>query len=696
MKKSKKNSLLFFFVLLLLWDKTLSSYVGPGAGFALVGSFLFIFLAFIVAIFNLVTFPIRFLIKTVLRFKVLRKAKVKRIIILGFDGMDFRLTKKLLKKGVLPNFKRIADGGTFAPLWSTEPPVSPVAWSTFATGVNPGKHNIYDFLTRDTQTYLPKLSSSDIMMPKKAMRIGNYRFYLGKPKIELLRKSKAFWKITSEHGIFSAVLRVPLTFPPEKVYGVYLSGLGTPDLRGTQGSFTFFAENPENVSGVADGVSERIVKLEDGIFKGIIEGPEHPFKENGEKLKTEFTLKVLSNDAAEISIDRDKFTVKRGELSSWVRIRFKAGIVSVYGIAQWLLLSTSPLKLYLSPINIDPESPAMEVSYPKIFSVYLSKKFGSFATLGMAEDTWALNEKIISEENFIEQTLKTQSEREKIFFDTLSKVKRGLIVSVFESTDRIQHMFWRYMDEKSPAEKSSEKEEIKEAIVEIYKRMDEFLGKVLKKLKKSDLLMIVSDHGFDTFRRGVNLNKWLYNNGYIALKDGERKSDKWFSDVDWGKTKAYSTGLSGIFLNIKGREKYGIVEKREARKLKEEIAEKLENLEDPLTGEKVVEKAFISEDIYRGPYLENAPDIIVGYKIGYRISWESAVGYVDGEEVVDNKRAWSGDHCFTSSQVPGVFFSNKKIREKNPRLLDISPTVLSLFGIKKPKFVDGKDLGVEI
>ncbi len=687
---------IYLVLIISLSSLPLLSYVGPGAGFAVVGSFFFIFLAFIVAIFNLITFPIRFIIRSLLKLKTLRKAKVKRIIILGFDGMDYRLTKKLLSEDKLPNFKKLQQSGTFAPLWSTEPPVSPVAWSTFATGVNPGKHNIFDFLTRDPQTYLPKLSSSDIFMPKKSIKIGKYRFFLGKPKIELLRKSRAFWKITSEHGIFSAVLRVPITFPPEKVYGVYLSGLGTPDLRGTQGSFTFFTDQPKEVSGVSDGIVEEISPNGDGSFLGEIEGPEHPLKLDGEKLKARFSLKILSEDTAELSINGEKIELKKGVLSDWTKIKFKAGITTIYGIGQWLLLETSPIKLYLSPINIDPESPAMAVSFPKIFSVYLSKKIGEFATLGMAEDTWALNEKIIDDKAFIQQTLKTQKEREKIFFDTFSKVKKGLIVTVFESTDRIQHMFWRYLDELSPAEKNSNEEEVKNAIVEIYKRMDEFLGKVLEKLKKDDLLFIVSDHGFDTFRKGVNLNKWLYDNGYIVLKDGKKTSGKWFSDVDWSKTKAYSTGLSGIFLNIKGREKHGILSKEEAEKLKREIKEKLEQLVDLETGEKVVEKAFIREEIYKGPYVLNAPDIVVGYKIGYRISWESAVGYVEGDTIVPNVRAWSGDHCFTSSQVPGIFFSNKKIKEKNPRLLDISPTVLSLFGIKKPKFVDGKDLGVEI
>jgi predicted AlkP superfamily phosphohydrolase/phosphomutase len=682
--------------LIIILTIGLQAYVGPGAGFAFLGSFFFIFIAFIVAIFNFLTFPIRAFFRFFKRYKALKNARVKRIVILGFDGMDYRLTNKLIEKGKLPNFKKLKETGTFAPLKSTEPPISPVAWSTFATGVNPGKHNIFDFLTRDPLTYYPALASTSIIPPKKFINMGNIRIPISKPKIELLRKSKAFWKITGEHGIFSSVLRVPITFPPEKFYGNMTSGLGTPDLRGTQGSFTYISETEDGCDySISDGVSIVLSKNGNG-FIGKIPGPENPFRRDGKLIESEFYLKKIDENSVEIETAGKKIILKKGKLSDWTKLEFKAGVTKVTGIARWFLISAEPhIQLYLSPINIDPDKPAMDVSSPKIFSVYLSKIFGPFATLGMVEDTWALNEGLLTEEGYLEQVYTAQREREKIYWDTFSKIKEGLVVSVFEATDRVQHMFFRYLDKESPAPKNSDKPEIRDAITIVYEEMDKIVGETLEKLGKDDVLMIVSDHGFDVFNRGFNVNTWLYKEGYLALKEGKTESGKWFADVDWSKTKAYGTGLGGIFLNIKGREKQGIVDKgEEAEKIKREIKEKLQGLTDKEKNRVAIDKVFLREEIYKGGYVKNAPDIIIGYAIGTRISWESAVGEVGGDIFVDNKRLWSGDHCFTSAVVPGIFFSNRKIKYKDPTLADISPSILSLFGIKIPSFIDGRDLEV--
>ena len=681
--------------LLFAFSLPLFAYIGPGAGFAFLGSFLFIFLAFFVALFNLLTFPIRATIRFFKKLKVRRRARVKRIVIVGFDGMDYKLTKRLIKEGKLPNFARLEKEGSFLPLRSTEPPLSPVAWSTFATGVNPGKHNIFDFLTRDPKTYLPRLSSSEITPPRRSLKLGKTVIPLSKPRIELLRKSKSFWKILGDNGVFCEVLRVPITFPPEKFYGTMLSGLGVPDLRGTQGTFTYFSEKKTEVFDLSEGLCLLLSK-NGNVYRGKIPGPENPFKP-GEKLETEFKLEPINSEKAKLHLNGEEYILEKGKLSDWTKIKFKAGILSITGIAKWYLHRIEPeVELYLSPINIDPEKPSMPVSHPRIFSVYLAKLFGSYATLGMVEDTWALNEGVLTEEGYLQQVYSAQREREKFLFNALKKVKEGAVVAVFEATDRVQHMFWRYIDEESPAPKPSDVPEIREAVFEIYKDMDRLLGEILKKLRKDDVLIIVSDHGFNSFNREVHLNSWLYKNGYIKLKDGKNRSGKWFADVDWSKTVAYAHGLSGIFLNLKGREKYGIVRPgEEAEKLKREIKEKLENLIDEEKGKKAIAKVFIREGIYKGPYVENAPDLIVGYNVGYRHSWESSVGYVTDTVFSDNVRGWSADHGFTSDAVPGIFFCNRKVAVSKATLADIAPTVLNLFGVKPPAFMDGKDLGIK-
>jgi predicted AlkP superfamily phosphohydrolase/phosphomutase len=696
MKKIKIFTLLFFLLIMPVF-----AYVGPGAGFAFAGSFLFIFAAFFLAFFNFLTFPIRAFIKFLKRLKTLKHAKFKRTVIIGFDGMDYNLMKRFMKEGKrFPNFEKLEKEGTFSPLLSTEPPISPVAWSTFSTGVNPGKHNIFDFLTTDRNNYMPKLAGSDILPPKRFLKLGKFNIPISKPKIELKRKSQSFWKIVSSKGIFSAVLRVPFTFPPEKLNGLMLAGLGTPDLRGTQGSFSFYTDGDIGDFDISEGVFEKLEKVSDNVYQAKVKGPVNPFVKGNIPLELTFKLTVdPENKTADVEIGKETYKLEMGKISDWVRLEFKAGLIKIAGIAQWVLEDVregKPIKLYLSPINIDPESPSMPVSHPKIFSVYLSKLLGSYATLGMAEDTWALNERILSEEAFIQQVYKVQEEREKVFFDTFKKYKNGLMVQVFEATDRIQHMFWRYLkDSGSPAQLLSRDDKVKNAIYHVYKAMDDFLGKLLPRLRKEDLLMIVSDHGFNAFNRGFHLNSWLHKEGYLVLKDGKKTSDKWYADVDWSKSKAYGQGLNGIFLNMKGREAFGIVNSgKEAEQIKEEIKTRLLKVTDEKTRQPAVKGAFKREELYKGPYTQNAPDVVVGYNLGYRVSWESAVNYVGEEIFSDNIRMWSGDHAFTRQQVPGIFYCNRKIDESRPTLMDISPTVLTAFGIKPLAFIDGKDLGV--
>ena len=687
-----------FFLLALFAASPLAAYVGPGAGFAFIGSFFFIFAAFFLAVFNFLTFPIRALFRFVKRRKTLRRAQFKRVILIGFDGMDHQLFQRFRREGkTFPAFDQLEREGTFAPLWSTEPPISPVAWSTFATGVNPGKHNIFDFLTTDRQTYMPKLACSDILPPKKCVRIGKWVIPLSSPKIELKRKSLSFWKLVSSRGIYSAVLRVPFTFPPEKLYGTVLAGLGTPDLRGTQGSFSFFSDGAAENFDLSDGVFGRLIGTDGRLYSGRIRGPGHPFVRENPPLEIPFRLAIDEDrKGGELIVGRERMHIGLQQLSPWMRLNFRAGPVSIAGIAQWVLESVDPVKLYLSPVHIDPEKPSMPVSFPKIFSVYLAKLLGSFATLGMSEDTWSLNERVLSEKNFIAQVYRTQAEREKIFFNTLNKIGSGLIVQVFETTDRIQHMFWRYLPGSgSPAAKPSTDPEVVHAVYESYRAMDLFLGRLLPRIGKDDLLMIVSDHGFSAFNREFHLNSWLHREGYLVLRDGKNSSGKWYADVDWTRSKAYGQGLNGIFLNQKGREKYGIVNPGgEAEELKREIRRKLMLVRDG-SGAAPVKAAFCREELYRGPYVENAPDVVVGYTAGYRVSWESAVNYVGTELFSDNTRMWSGDHAFTRDQVPGVFFCNRKIGVKDPALIDIAPTVLEAFGIGRPPFIEGRDLKIE-
>ncbi len=674
------------------------AYIGPGAGVAVVGSFLAMFTAMLLAILVLLTWPIRYIFRMIRYRHALARSRVKKIVILGLDGMDPGLAEKMIVDGKLPNFAKLRDQGCFKPLATTTPSMSPVAWSSFQTGVNPGKHNIFDFLTRDKQSYLPKLSSVDIKGPRRKIRLGKYQLALSKPDIRLLRKGKPFWKTLGEHGIFSNIIRVPLTFPPEKFRGVQLSAMCVPDLRGTQGMFSYYTtQSPDDDQHIGGEVF--YVTKNSNTIKAELLGSENPLRNDNSILKSPFVVTIKDQDSVNLSVNREVYKLKTNEYSEWIKVSFKAAPgIKVHGICKFLLLSTTPeFRLYVTPINIDPEKPVMPISHPKVYSTYFAKLFGSYATLGLAEDSWALNEKILTEDNFLQQILQTDAEREKMFFDSLDKVKQGLCVCVFDGTDRVQHCFWRQIDEEHPANAGDQQQPCSKsnAIEYVYQKMDTLVAKTLEKCRDKDtVLMVISDHGFGPFRYGVDLNHWLEENGYLKVKDG-RRGQKHLAGIDWSQTRAFAIGLTGIFLNLKGRESQGIVDPGDqADQLREEIAEKLGKLIDPAKQTPAIKQVYNALKIFRGPYKDQAPDLIVGYNKGYRASWETAIGQVTDKTIHDNTKAWSGDHCIDSSLVPGVLFCNRAIKAEQPRLMDIGPTVLDMFGINVPKNMDGKPLVV--
>jgi predicted AlkP superfamily phosphohydrolase/phosphomutase len=679
-------------VLVLLLPGYAQAYIGPGAGFALAGSFLAVFGAIFSAVVMVISWPVRRILRFLFRRRPPEKPRFKRVVVLGLDGLDFNLTQKLLAEGKLPHLASLGAQGDFKSLASTLPPISPVAWSSFQTGVNPGKHNIFDFLTPDPKTYAPKLSSVEIRSLKKSFGLGPLRFSYGKPDVRMLRKSKPFWSYLSEYGVFNSIIRVPITFPPEKLRGVQLSAMCVPDLRGTQGTFSHYTtKEPDDLERTGGEVI--YVQRKGNAIAAELFGPPNPNDADGDPLKLPLTIAINSDSTATLKINGDTYSLTKGEYTDWIAVRFKVGFgSSARGVCRFLLLETEPeFSLYVTPINIDPEKPAMAIGYPKVYPIYLSKRQGSYATLGLAEDTWGLSEQVLEDEHFLRQCMDIDVERETMFFDSLEKVPHGLIVCVFDGTDRMQHMFWRYHDKEHPARPEQVPANLKNAIEDLYVRMDDLVGRTIERCNDQDtLLMVLSDHGFNTFRRCVDLNRWLEENGYLVVDDSKR-GEKYLAGVDWSRTRAFALGLTGIFLNRSDKFERGIVpEGDEAEALRAEIADKLRGLVDPQNGKESIARVYQANRAYRGPYKENAPDLIVGYASGYRVSWDTAVGKTSTTVFTDNHKAWSGDHCVDPSVVPGVLFCNRKIEEEGPRLLQIGPTILKMFGVPVPDHMDGQ------
>jgi len=684
------------------------AYIGPGAGFALGGSLLFGLAGILVAISALLLWPLRTFIRFLRSRGRLRGARAKRVIVLGLDGLDPGLVKEGLREGRLPNFRRLREQGGFRPLATTTPAMSPVAWSGFATGVDAGRHNIFDFLNRDLRTYLPVLSSTRISGSGRMLRIGPIRIPLGKPKMELLRRSKAFWQVLGENGVKATVLRVPITFPPEKVDGQMLSAMCVPDLRGTQGTFSWYSADLGGVDldGASDGDAQETIGgvrnrlTRDGAtYKGTLAGPDHP---NGGHMSLEITATVdAAARSATFKVDGQEFTLGPEMNSPWIKLAFKGGPgVTAKGICKFRVTRfDEPFSFYVTPVHLDPESPAMAISHPTHYSIALAKLHGPFATLGLAEDTWALNERVIDEQAFLDQAYEIHAERERQFFHVLDRQRTGSVSVVFDATDRIQHMFFRYLSNDHPANAGKDTQQHHHAIRNLYDRADDLVGKTLDRLKHGDVLFVISDHGFKPFTRGVNLNTWLRENGYLYLQGDTvegtptplpegRTAEP--TAIDWSRTRAYASGLGGFYLNLTGREREGIVKPGEADVLREELAGKLRDLRDPKGDTRCVNLVQQDRDCYHGPYVENGPDIVIGFKIGWRTGWDAAVGRVGSSTFEDNTRSWSGDHCVDPRLVPGILFSSVPFAETRPALIDLAPTILDLFGIARPAWMTGR------
>jgi predicted AlkP superfamily phosphohydrolase/phosphomutase len=661
----------------------------------------------------------------------MRNNMKEKVIIIGFDGMDPDFVQKFMGEGYLPHFKKLADQGTFTPLGTTNPPESPVAWASFQTGANPGTHNIYDFLTRSTETYLPNLGMVVQEPPEFLWKL----IPIKPPKVEPMRKGTPFWLQAGEHGVRSTVLTVPLSYPPDDIPGGYmLAGLPLPDLRGTNGTFFYWATdlsdyeigdaemggkigrlefNGDRAQTMIPGPSSPILKAEQDELRKIPKDQRtieqqaryDELSEAGYKeLKMPLDIQKV-NGGIRITVQDQTFDLKQRQWSDWKKMVFKiTPIVPIHGMAQFYAVETDPeVKLYMSPINWDPEDPPLPITKPDGWSKELVKEVGNYRTLGWAEATWPLNEERIDEATFIEDYNAAMNDRIKVMENELKKKNWNLFVSVYETTDRVQHMFYRLLDPKHPYYDAELANRYKNVLRDVYTRCDEIVGKAMEYADDNTIFMVVSDHGFHSFRKAVNLNTWLALNNYMTLYGQEDKTLKlvdlfdkgqFWVNTDWSKTRAYAMGLGQIYINLQGREKHGIVAPgEEYAKLQDELIAGLMQIKDEETGETVIAGVYKRDDIYHGKFIGNAPDLVVGFKDGYRVSWQTTLGGIPKTIMENNMKKWSGDHCsFDYRDTQGVLLINRKIQKLDPNLVDIAPTVCKYLNVPPASDVDGKPL----
>lgn len=584
----------------------------------------------------------------------------KKALVIGIDALDPDVMEAMMEEGRLPNFGKLE---TLSRLQTTIPPETPVAWSAVATGTNPGGYGIFDFITRNPGNYLPRLT-----LTEESRSILGTRHTSG-------MKGVPFWRITSEKGIPTTVIRWPVTFPPEKVKGRMLSGLGTFDIKGLLNSYTFYTTKELERN---EGDVGKIIKLEKKDF--IQTNAYGPLIRSGKESSVPMEIEIHGSSVT-VTVDGNDHEIGEGKWSDWIRARFRTNpFTEVSGTFRLYLLSTGPdFRMYMTSVQIDPENPLMDISYPKDYSGELSEEIGIFYTMGMPEDTKAVDEGRLPREIFYEQIEQIEEERERMFWYEFGRFDDGILAFAFDAGDRMQHIFWRGDGMVPEVEK-------------YYEKKDEFLGKVLESMDENTDLIIFSDHGFSNFERAVDINRWLVENGYMVLTQEPEDDGALFKCVDWNKTKAYSLGFASIFINMKGREGKGIVEKKDSGTIITEIIGKLAELKDEKNEKRVITRLYRGSEIYHGKNTENAPDIMIGFEPGYRMSWQTAIGGAAKDVITENDRQWKGDHLVDRSHVPGVLFANFRIEKENPSLMDIAPTILEILNIDIPEEMDGEPL----
>ena len=610
----------------------------------------------------------------------------KKVLVLGLDGMEPTIVDSMLQRSELPNFEKLRKGGCYLRVQTTYPAQTPVAWSSFATGTNPGGHGIFDFICRDPRTNLPDLALSRFERPKNIF---------SQPRIVNRRRGVPVWEVLARAGVPSTVLRFPCTFPPDASGARILAGVGVPDLRGGQGTGTYYTQDKTAQA----QRHEQIVHLEPGNdLRSSVIGPRNTRAAQSAELTSELRVRVDKGGrtlrfqtGVEAAVE-----VAEGTWSPWMRVNFKVSMLqTVSGIVRFFVRQASPrIEFYASPVNFDPASPLFPISAPAGYAKELADELGCFSTLGMAEDHNGLDTGRLDEAAFLTQCGLVFAERERMMLRELERFDEGFFFILFDTPDRIEHMFWRCRDPEHPCFTPELAAQFGDSIEQCYRGCDKLVGNLLDHTDENTLLVVLSDHGCGPFRRAVDLNSWLWQHGLLALQGSRKPSHELESSaIDWSKTFAFAVGLGGIYLNLRGRESRGIVvDGSESERVRRAIETGLAAVIDTDARRSAVASVVRRERIYSGPYVEEAPDLLVNFRPGFRVSWQSSLGGFADHVFEDNTRRWSGDHLVDPSSVPGIFFMSRCSRFDQPRMVDLAPTILRHFEVAPHPLMEGTSL----
>lgn len=658
------------------------------------------------------------------------KPELPRVLMIGMDGMDPVLLQRYMDEGKLPNFKKLAERGSFKPLATSMPPQSPVAWSNVISGCDPGTHEIYDFIHRDphpadeSKAIEPYLSTSSIEAASvhRELSFGNWRIPLTSDKVVLRREGPAFWNFLNEQGIDATIYRMPANYPAgdEHHHGHLksLAGMGTPDLLGSYGEFTLFsAIAPADGRFESGGSIQQLRAIKNRAEVELI-GPPNFLKNpdtDGNVPRLTARIQIVrdpDHDLVKISVGDTVHILKTGEWSDWTTVVFETGVpasaalaalqapTSIQGMVRFYVKEVRPvLEVFVTPINIDPLNPAVAISEPPDFATELAEATGRYFTAGIPEHTAEIQQGALNEDQWLHKARMILQERIQQYHHALREFRSGCLFFYFGTPDQVSHIFWRDQDPEHPGRLEKQGDKYAKVIEETYMQMDELVGEAMSVVNANDTLIVMSDHGFASFRRGFNLNTWLAENGYLSRSAASNSepgdtspaadTGRPFADVDWTRSKAYGIGLNGLYLNLKGREKFGIVQEAEKAALLSRLSNELLAVRD-IDGTQVIDKIYNVANDHPDANPEIAPDLLIGYARNYRAGWSTLLGGFSDTIIEDNRDRWSGDHCIAAHLVPGILLSNQPILVEDPELRDLAPTILDLLGLKAPKELQGR------
>jgi predicted AlkP superfamily phosphohydrolase/phosphomutase len=573
-----------------------------------------------------------------------------RTLILGIDAFDPTVLERLANQGRVPHLASYVQTGGYARLGVANPSQSEVSWTSIATGLNPGGHGIFDFVHRDPATYSLYVS----LLPSKR-GLGGTQFV---PPFT----ARTIFDQAAAQGYPATSLWWPATFPARLDSPVRtIPGLGTPDIQGKLGVGALFTPEINDPVQIGKTPHAPLRAVGQDRFAGRLKGPKQQTRGGVQESEVEFQIERLDDRSARLKIGTNSFDLALGAWSPIFEISFKLGrLVSVQTLTRAILTQTRPhLRLYFLPLQLHPLHSPWHYATPGGFVKETWQASGPFLTLGWPQDTTGLEDGCITDEQFLALCDSIDRGREQVLLHHCKSFREGLLAVVFDSLDRVQHMFWR---------------DRPDVIEDWYVKLDALVGRVETQLKaapgkEAARFVVVSDHGFARFDHKVHLNRWLLERGYLrAHTDGGAGK---LQEVEWSQTQAYAVGLNSLYLNLAGREGKGIVAASAQEQLENQIRDELLQWRGP-DGSQVVRHVWRRAEAFEGKLSDYAPDLVIGYTPGWRASQDTGLGNWSARCIEPNTDHWGADHCIDPTTVPGVLFANSGLGDfPNPTYRDL-------------------------